>query len=74
MNKHGVTSGSGFLPKQLLLFCLFLLACVTSSYAQYDAVVAKDGTGNYNTLQAAINAAPANLTTPYKILLKKVNT
>lgn len=43
----------------------------TSAYAQYDVVVAKDGSGNYTTLQAAINAAPSNRATPYKIFVKK---
>lgn len=37
----------------------------------YDVVVAQDGTGNYISLQAAINAAPANRTTPYRILVRK---
>jgi pectin methylesterase-like acyl-CoA thioesterase len=37
----------------------------------YDVVVAQDGTGNYTSLQAAINAAPANRTTPYRILVRK---
>lgn len=37
----------------------------------YDVVVAADGSGNYTSLQAAINAAPSNRTTPYRILVKK---
>lgn len=45
-----------------LLFSLLslLLLSWTRSYAQYDIVVAKDGSGNYTTVQAAINAAPSN--------------
>jgi len=39
--------------------------------AGYDVVVAQDGTGNYTSLQAAINAAPSNSTTPYRIFVKK---
>ena len=35
------------------------------------AVVAKDGSGNYNSIQAAINAAPTAQTAPYKIYIKK---
>lgn len=34
------------------------------------AIVAQDGTGNYSSVQAAINAAPTNLTTPYIIYIK----
>lgn len=37
----------------------------------YDALVAKDGSGNYISVQAAINAAPTNRTTPWKIFIKK---
>lgn len=33
-------------------------------------VVAQDGTGNYTTVQAAINAAPTGLTAPYIIFIK----
>ncbi len=39
--------------------------------AGYDVVVAQDGTGNYTSLQAAINAAPSNSITPYRIFVKK---
>ncbi|OQP64355.1 hypothetical protein A3860_20500 [Niastella vici] len=35
------------------------------------AVVAKDGSGDYTTIQAAINAAPAAQTAPYKIYIRK---
>jgi pectin methylesterase-like acyl-CoA thioesterase len=35
-----------------------------------DLVVAKDGSGNYTTLQAAIDAAPSNRTTPFVIYIK----
>jgi pectinesterase len=38
--------------------------------AQYDKIVAKDGSGDYTTVQAAINAAPTSLTVPYKIFIK----
>ena len=36
----------------------------------YDLVVAKDGSGNYTTVQAAINAAPAGRTSVYTIFIK----
>lgn len=38
--------------------------------ASYDLTVAKDGTGNYTSVQAAINAAPTGRTTAYKIYIK----
>jgi pectin methylesterase-like acyl-CoA thioesterase len=38
--------------------------------AQYDLIVAQDGSGNHTTVQAAINAAPTNNTVPYKIFIK----
>ena len=36
----------------------------------YDAVVAQDGTGDYTTLQAAIDHAPANRATPWLVFVK----
>ena len=36
----------------------------------YDAVVAQDGTGDYTTVQAAIDAAPANRVKPWLIFIK----
>jgi pectin methylesterase-like acyl-CoA thioesterase len=38
--------------------------------ATYDVTVAKDGTGNFTTVQAAVNAAPTGRTTAYKIYIK----
>jgi pectin methylesterase-like acyl-CoA thioesterase len=35
------------------------------------ATVAKDGSGNYTTIQAAINAAPTGQTAPWKIYVRK---
>ena len=37
----------------------------------YDVLVAKDGSGNYTSVQAAITAAPGNRTTPWRIFIKK---
>ena len=36
----------------------------------YDAIVAQDGSGDYTTLQAAIDAAPAGRAKPYLIYVK----
>ena len=36
----------------------------------FDAVVAADGTGDYTTVQAAIDAVPTNRTNPYLIFVK----
>ncbi|MGI4872841.1 MAG: pectinesterase family protein [Janthinobacterium lividum] len=52
----------------VLLTALFL-TCAARLYA-YDVTVAKDGTGNYTTVQAAITAAPAARTTVYTIYIK----
>ena len=51
----------------------FLFAILHSEalMAQYDLVVAQDGTGNYNSVQAAVNAAPTGRSTPYVIYIKK---
>lgn len=38
-----------------------------------DAIVAGDGSGNYTTVQAAINAAPENRSSYYYIYIKKGN-
>ena len=54
-----------------LPFFLFALLFTVFAKAQYNVVVAKDGSGDFTTVQAAINAAPAGQTTPYKIFIKK---
>jgi pectin methylesterase-like acyl-CoA thioesterase len=54
---------------RLVLSFLVLLLCCTSAYA-YDVTVAKDGTGNYTTIQAAVAAAPASRTAVYTIYIK----
>ncbi|MES2776993.1 MAG: pectinesterase family protein [Bacteroidota bacterium] len=51
------------------VFLLFLTICSFKASA-YDLVVAKDGTGNYTTIQAAVNAAPTGRTTNYTIFIK----
>ena len=49
-------------------FLLLLLS--TSRLYAYDVTVAKDGTGNYTTIQAAVTAAPASRTAVYTIYIK----
>lgn len=58
----------------LVISWLLLLTTLFSARAQtttYNAVVAQDGSGNFRTVQAAINAAPDNGTTLYTIFIKK---
>ncbi|OOV17719.1 pectinesterase family protein [Flavobacterium sp. LM4] len=57
--------------KQKILLLAFLAFFSIQLKAQtYDIVVAKDGTGNYTTVQAAVNAAPSNSSTRTKIYIK----
>lgn len=51
----------------LLLLCLFV--SMNAAHA-YDVTVAKDGSGNYTTVQAAVDAAPTGRTTAYTIFIK----
>lgn len=57
----------------LKTFFVFIITCFSFSNAiaqTYDVIVAKDGSGNFTSLQAAIDAAPANSVVPYKIFIK----
>src|SRR5690349_13814844 len=56
--------------KPLFSLMYLLLMSLAHSYAQYDIVVAKDGSGNYTTVQAAVNAAPSNSSTRTVIYIK----
>ncbi|WP_163407201.1 pectinesterase family protein [Flavobacterium ajazii] len=57
--------------KQKILLLTFLAFFSIKLKAQtYDIVVAKDGTGNYTTVQAAVNAAPANSSARTTIYIK----
>lgn len=57
--------------KTMIAFAAILLfGCITAN-AQYNVTVAKDGSGNYTSVQTAIDSAPANQTIPYKIFIKK---
>ena len=53
-----------------LTSALLLLLAFTSRLFAYDLTVAKDGTGNYTTVQAAIDAAPAGRTAVFTIFIK----
>jgi pectinesterase len=53
----------------LLLFSALLFSVMCSAQV-YDIVVAKDGTGNYTTIQAALDAAPTG-STRTSIFVKK---
>lgn len=60
-----------WLLRYALLVASLLLGCATV-FAQGtpNVTVAKDGTGNFTTVQAAINAAPASGTAAYIIYIK----
>lgn len=59
------------LPSTLIRqFFLLLLSSWTSTLYGYDLVVAQDGSGDYLTVQAAINAAPSNSATETIIFIK----
>src|SRR5688500_5318683 len=58
---------------QRLLFSFFILISTVQfvkAADSYDLVVAKNGSGNFTTLQAAIDAVPSGLTRPFKIFIK----
>ncbi|QKJ30764.1 hypothetical protein HQ865_13725 [Mucilaginibacter mali] len=57
--------------RQITITVLLLITAFTVKAAGYDAVVAKDGSGTYKSVQAAIDAAPEGCTSPYKIYIKK---
>jgi pectin methylesterase-like acyl-CoA thioesterase len=57
--------------KQNFLLLTFLTFFSIQLKAQtYNIVVAKDGTGNYTTVQAAVNASPSNSSTRTTIYIK----
>lgn len=61
---------------RLFVFFSLLWMLGTSMYAQqksatpFHAIVAKDGSGDYATVQSAIDAAPRHLRTPWLIFIK----
>ncbi len=52
-----------------VLVLLFFLLSAIPVFA-YDLIVSKDGSGDYATVQAAINAAPVNATSAFTIFIK----
>lgn len=54
--------------KLFILLSVFLLSI--SINAQINKTVAKDGTGDFTTVQASIDAAPTNSATPWVIFIK----
>ena len=46
------------LQKLIVMAFMPLMFIASQANAQYNVVVAKDGTGNYTSLQAAIDARP----------------
>ncbi|GGF22498.1 pectinesterase family protein [Flavobacterium limi] len=57
--------------KKNILLVIFLAFLTIQLKAQsYDIVVAKDGSGNYSSVQAAVNAAPSNSSARTKIYIK----
>lgn len=59
-------------PPYKMMSLLFILISATTVFAgKIQKVVAKDGSGDYTTVQAAINAAPTGATKPYIIFIKK---
>lgn len=59
----------------LFLFLFYMLGAVANaqhkSNTVFHAIVAKDGSGDFTTVQSAINAVPDNLDTPWLIFVKK---
>jgi len=56
--------------KRIFLFAILFSLFTFSANAQYNKVVAKDGSGDYTTVQASIDAAPTNSATPWVIYIK----
>ncbi|MBP1677758.1 MAG: pectin esterase [Bacteroidetes bacterium] len=56
--------------KKLLLPLWLVLLSVTANARQYDFIVAADGTGNFTTIQAAIDASKAFPDAPVSIYIK----
>lgn len=52
------------------ILSIMFLFIVQDTLAQYVKTVAKDGSGDYLTVQAAIDAAPTGQTSPYRIFIK----
>lgn len=55
----------------VVLFITLIGSALNAADYSIHVTVAKDGSGDYTTIQAAIDAAPSNLTQPYVIFIKK---
>ncbi len=56
--------------KRIFLFVILFSLFTITANAQYNKIVAKDGSGDYTTVQASIDAAPTNSATPWVIFIK----
>ena len=56
--------------KRIFLFAILFSLFTIAAKAQYNKVVAKDGSGDYTTVQASIDAAPTNSATAWVIYIK----
>jgi len=56
--------------KHILLFCSILCSLNLSAQPKKKLVVAQDGSGDFKTVQAAIDAVPMGNTTPVEIYIK----
>lgn len=57
--------------KKILLTTVAIFAAWVTGFAQKDIVVAPDGSGNFKTIQEAINSLPAEAASQRVILIKK---
>lgn len=55
---------------KLIVCCVFVVNCLFSAAQSKQLIVAQDGSGNYTTVQAALNAVPKNNKTPITIYIK----
>ena len=58
-----------FIQKIITCVCVTFFS-VSVSAQTYDLIVAANGSGNYTTVQAAINAVPSGQIVPYRIFIK----
>ncbi len=56
--------------KTILSISILLFTFLEGKAQSYDFTVAADGSGNFKTVQAAIDSAPINRTTPFRIFIK----
>ena len=48
----------------------FALGYAQDALSPYHSIVAQDGSGNYTSIQDAVNAAPENRNRPWRIFVK----